>query len=59
MFGQQPRPKLSDRQFRWLTVIVSIPIFIVSSKILIERTFFGAQQRPRGPRIEDIVDKKV
>ncbi|KNE68353.1 hypothetical protein AMAG_19797 [Allomyces macrogynus ATCC 38327] len=40
-------PKLSDRQFRWLTVIVSVPILVVSTKILIERTFFGAEQRKR------------
>ncbi|KAI9217809.1 hypothetical protein BC828DRAFT_390237 [Blastocladiella britannica] len=47
--GQKPRPPLSDRQFRWLTVIVSIPILVVSTKILVERTFFGAKQRADAP----------
>ncbi|KAI9142829.1 hypothetical protein BKA69DRAFT_1064874 [Paraphysoderma sedebokerense] len=44
MFGG-PRIKLNQRQRNWWIIIMSLPIAIVSTKILIERTFFGKEQR--------------
>ncbi|KAL7753263.1 hypothetical protein RI367_001038 [Sorochytrium milnesiophthora] len=41
--------RLSPRQRNWFTVMMSIPILVVCTKILVERTFFGAEQRYIAP----------